>query len=106
MIGRVDETFPAKLRRRPRMRRTIAFRLFVYCAIVLVAHPRLAFGVRSQGIDVSHYQGDLTQANWNSIHADAKDFAWTKATEGLGNTLNDATFLNNMNRGTAAGVYM
>src|SRR4051794_36165655 len=86
------------------MRRTIAFRLFVYCAIVVVAHPRLAFAVRSAGIDVSDYQGDLTQANWNSIHADAKDFAWTKATEGGGFTA--TTFTNNMNRGTAAGVYM
>src|SRR5262249_33942507 len=75
-----------------------------YSAIVLVAHPRLALGARSAGIDVSDYQGDLTQANWNSIHADGKDFAWTKATEGGGFTA--TTFTNNMNRGTAAGVYM
>jgi len=86
------------------MRRTLAFRLFVYCAIVLVAHPRLAFGARSAGIDVSDYQGDIPPTEWTQIHNDGKDFAWTKATEGGGFTA--TTFTNNMVRGTNAGVYM
>src|SRR3954454_23598213 len=86
------------------MRRTFAFRLFAYCAILLSAAPRLAFAARSAGIDVSDYQGDITSAEWTQIHNDGKDFAWTKATEGGGFTA--TTFTNNMNRGTAAGVYM
>ncbi len=86
------------------MRRTFAFRFLAYCTIILIVDPRVAFGARSQGIDVSDYQGNLTQANWNSIRADGKDFAWTKATEGGSYTA--STFVNNMNRGTAAGVYM
>ena len=83
------------------MRRTFAFRLFVYCAIVLVAHPRLAFGARSVGIDVSHYQNTI---DWPSVAADGKDFAWTKATEGIGYT--DPTFTTNITGGKNAGVYM
>jgi autotransporter-associated beta strand protein len=86
------------------MRRTFAFRLFAYCAIVLIADPRLAFAARSAGIDVSDYQGTLSLANWQSIHSDGKDFAWTKATEG--GTFTASTFANNMINGTQAGVYM
>ena len=86
------------------MRRTFAFRFVVYCAIVLIVDPRLAFAARSAGIDVSDYQGDITATEWTQIHNDGKDFAWTKATEGGGFTA--TTFVNNMNRGTAAGVYM
>src|SRR5262249_19863744 len=77
---------------------------FVYCAIVLVADPRLAFGARSAGIDVSDYQGDITPTEWSQIKADGRDFAWTTATEGGGFTA--TTCVNNMNRRTAAGVYM
>jgi hypothetical protein len=62
------------------MRRTLAFRFIVYCAVVLVAHPRLALGARSTGIDVSDYQGDITSSEWTQIHNNGKDFAWTKAT--------------------------
>ena len=86
------------------MRRTFAFRFVVYCAIVLIAHPRLAFAVRSAGIDVSDYQGDITTTEWTQIHNDGRDFAWTKATEAGGFTA--TTFVNNMVRGTNAGVYM
>ena len=86
------------------MRRTFAFRLFAYCAIVLVANPRMAFAARSAGIDVSDYQGDITPTEWTQIHNDGKDFAWSKATEGGGFTA--STFVNNMNRGTTAGMYM
>ena len=61
-------------------------------------------GGTAAGIDVSDYQGDITTTEWTQIHNDGKDFAWTKATEGGG--FNATTFVNNMNRGTAAGVYM
>ena len=61
------------------MPRNFAFLFLVYCETLLVAHPRLAFAVRSAGIDVSDYQGDITPSEWTQIHNDGKDFAWTKA---------------------------
>ncbi|OEU96633.1 GH25 family lysozyme [Streptomyces oceani] len=39
--------------------------------------PRDTSGV--QGIDVSHYQGNI---NWGSVKSDGVQFAWIKATEG------------------------
>src|SRR6476661_7242732 len=59
------------IQRNSRMRRTFAFRFLAYCALILVADPRLAFGARSEGIDVSHYQGTI---NWTSVAADGKVF--------------------------------
>lgn len=64
---------------------------------------RLLFA-RPLGIDVSDYQGDITQSEWNQIKAAGKDFAFTKATEGV--TFNATTFSNNMTRGKLAGVMM
>jgi autotransporter-associated beta strand protein len=87
------------------MRRTFAFRLFAYCAIVLVAHPRLAFGARSAGIDVSNNNGFI---NWTQVRSAGKDFAWAKATEGT--TFTDSYFNgsseHNMDSGTSAGLLM
>jgi autotransporter-associated beta strand protein len=86
------------------MRAAPVLRLLFLSTSLLVFPAPAALAARSVGIDVSDYQGNLTQANWNSIRADGKDFAWTKATEGGGFTA--STFVNNMNRGTTAGVYM
>jgi lysozyme len=57
------------------------------------------------GIDVSVYQGTLSQANWNSIHGDGVSFAFSRAVTGY-NYSQDATFPNNMIRGKAAGLQM
>src|SRR5215475_13786364 len=86
------------------MRHVFALPLVVLSANFLVLPASSALAARSAGIDVSDHQGDITPAEWTQIHNDGKDFAWTKATEGGGFT--DTTFVNNMNRGTAAGVYM
>ncbi len=84
------------------MRCLFAFRFLVCCAGVLTAGPRIASAARDAGIDVSSYQGSN---DWTSIHAAGKDFAWAKATEGQ--TVNDSTFVANMNNGAAVpGMYM
>src|SRR3954470_13299282 len=87
------------------MRRTFAFRFLAYCAIIMIADPRLAFGARSLGIDVSNHNGTI---NWTSVRSAGKDFAWAKATEGTSFT--DAYFNgssgHNMDNGMAAGVLM
>ncbi len=83
------------------MRRIFALLLVVLSANFLVLPASSTLAARDAGIDVSSYQGSN---NWTSIHAAGKDFAWAKATEGQ--TVNDSTFVANMNNGTAAGVYM
>lgn len=66
---------------------------------VLEARRLLA---RSLGIDVSDYQGDITVAEWTQIKNSGRDFAFTKATEGV--TFDATTFVNNMTRAKQAGV--
>jgi GH25 family lysozyme M1 (1,4-beta-N-acetylmuramidase) len=59
---------------------------------------------RPLGIDVSDHQGDITQSEWNQIKNAGRDFAFTKATEGV--TFNATTFVNNITRGKLAGILM
>jgi len=56
---------------------------------------------RPLGIDVSHYQGNI---DWNMVYQAGKVFAFVKATEGY--TYDDPMFVQNMERGTRAGVLM
>ena len=70
----------------------------------LILQAPKAWAARAAGIDVSDFQGNMTQADWNSVFNAGKMFAWSKATEG--GTFTATTFANNMNEGTAAGVYM
>src|SRR5262245_15777536 len=83
------------------MRRTIAFRLFVYGAVLLILQPQISLAARVLGIDTSTYQGSV---NWGSVKDDGRVFAFTRASAGM-NTFDD-TFATNMNNGTAAGVLM
>ncbi len=53
------------------------------------------------GIDVSHWQGDI---GWNKVAGAGYVFAFAKGTEGVGWT--DVMFHNNMAEGNNAGVYM
>ena len=53
------------------------------------------------GIDVSHWQGDI---NWNDVYNDGYRFAFAKATEGTSYV--DDHFTTNMENGHAAGLYM
>lgn len=62
---------------------------------------------RQLGVDVSHFQAEngISQASWNAMRADGKEFAWIKATEGLlppGNV--DPAWQNNVTRASAAGI--
>ncbi|GLX66802.1 glycoside hydrolase family 25 protein [Paenibacillus glycanilyticus] len=53
----------------------------------------------AQGIDVSHYQGDI---NWTKVAGDGISFVFVKATEG--ETYQDPTFLGNANEAAEAGL--
>src|SRR3954451_9383358 len=86
------------------MRCRYASLVIICCAGFMGLSAMNVWAARSAGIDVSDYQGDITSTEWTQIHNDGKDFAWTKSTEG--GSFTATTFTNNMNRGTAAGVYM
>lgn len=73
---------------------------------------------RATGIDVSSWQGSLTQANWNSVAASGVDFAFIRATRGgttgtydqstkvgtLSERFDDGTFAQNIVRAKTAGL--
>jgi GH25 family lysozyme M1 (1,4-beta-N-acetylmuramidase) len=69
------------------------------------AATALAAGSRDFGVDVSHYDGasGVSQSSWNQMYADAKHFAFIKASEGLTGP-DDITMTNNVTRATAAGL--
>ena len=52
------------------------------------------------GIDVSHWQGDIS---WNQVAGAGIKFAFVKGTEGVGWT--DSEFFTNINRATSKGIY-
>ncbi len=54
-----------------------------------------------EGVDVSHWQGDI---DWNQVYQDGYRFAFVKATEGTNYV--DSKFEDNMNNGSSAGLYM
>jgi lysozyme len=54
-----------------------------------------------QGIDVSHYQGDIT---WSEVYGAGYRFAYAKASEGDG--LQDPNFSGNMVEGRGAGLFL
>ncbi len=60
-----------------------------------------ASGEYADGIDVSHWQGDI---NWTKVYNAGYRFAFVKATEGVGFT--DWYFHKNTDEGTDAGVLM
>jgi GH25 family lysozyme M1 (1,4-beta-N-acetylmuramidase)/surface antigen len=59
----------------------------------------LPLTTRVEGIDVSHWQGNI---DWSSVYNSGKKFAFAKATEGVGFT--DPNFDKNMNEAHAAGM--
>lgn len=71
---------------------------------------RPAMAQRPLGIDVSYWQGDLSQATWNSVYAAGRTFAFARCTHWHGTGESDAhgdpdpTFANNMTRARAAGI--
>lgn len=84
------------------MSRRISFCLLMVSVLGFVLPNAMA--QRPEGIDVSHWDGDLTSTAWSQIYNAGYQFCWAKATEGVNFT--DSTLHNNMSRGAAAGVYM
>jgi GH25 family lysozyme M1 (1,4-beta-N-acetylmuramidase) len=90
-------------------------RLVALAGLTLALWAPAAFAQRPLGIDVSYWQGNLTQANWNSIHNAGKAFAIVRATHytSSGETYAhgdpDPYFASNMvyahNAGMLAGAY-
>jgi lysozyme len=75
-----------------------------YCMIlglVLVALTEAKAKVYVYGVDVSNHQGTI---NWNRVKAAQKDFAFVKATEGVGYL--DSYFHTNMIGANNAGLYV
>lgn len=87
----------------------VALLALAVLATTLGAPP--AFAQRPVGIDVSYWQGSLTQANWNSVYSSGRRFAmvrathWTASGETYAHGDPDPYFVNNMNRAAAAGLY-
>jgi GH25 family lysozyme M1 (1,4-beta-N-acetylmuramidase) len=78
----------------------ISLRLVLILLWGIASSPRL-IAARPLGIDVSHWQGNIT---WPSVAAAGISFAWAKATEGT--DYQDPYFIGNQNNGKAAGVLM
>ncbi len=76
----------------------LRFAILGVLAVLLLACPRLGNAV-VLGIDVSHWQGTI---NWNSVKNAGREFAFIKATEGVGYT--DPRFYGNISGATNAGV--
>lgn len=84
-------------------------RQIVTSAAVLAAVCFVPSQVRATnivGIDVSAYQGSISQTGWNDVHSDLPcAFAFARATTGYDYS-EDSTFPNNVTRGKAAGILM
>jgi len=99
-----------------------------YLLFAVVAGPALLNSrahaqtiTRVKGIDVSYYQGILSQDNWNTIHnVDGRDFVFIRATRGgttgtynpsnpssdtLARRYDDPYFVQNITFATNAGMY-
>lgn len=75
--------------------------LWAVAAVLLMLPAAASLAQRGvQGIDVSHWQGNI---NWNSVAAAGKEFAFIKATTGVGST--DSKFSANIAGAGNAGVY-
>lgn len=92
---------------------------------VLLAFAAPALGQRSLGIDVSAWQGNITQANWNTLRTtNNREFAFIRSSRGgttgfynqsdannnqglntLSQRYDDPYFVQNITRATAAGMW-
>ena len=85
-------------------------------AAIALAQPAAA--QRARGIDVSAWQGSLTQTNWNDVAGSGIEFAFIRASRGgttgeynqstrvgtLSHRYDDPYFVQNMTRASAAGI--
>ncbi len=76
----------------------------VLAAAVVLCAGSAALATRPLGFDLSVWDGDVTPAQWAQLYNAGYAFCFTKATQGT--TITDSTFVNNMNRGRAAGILM
>lgn len=79
-------------------------------AITSFAAAPMAVAQRPLGLDVSYWQGNLSQANWNSVHANGWDFVSVRAThysapgETDAHGSPDPYFVQNVTRARTAGM--
>ncbi|MEO0588301.1 MAG: GH25 family lysozyme, partial [Planctomycetota bacterium] len=80
-----------------------AWRSVLGAVAVVAASPAMAQrgALPSEGIDVSHWQGTI---NWTAVANDGIDYAFIKATEGVG--FMDSRFASNAAGAQAAGLYV
>lgn len=99
--------------------------LTVGLCLLFVAQSKIGLAQRVLGLDVSAWQGDISQSTWNDIHnVDNRQFVFIRSSRGgttgfynqsdPNNTLNQNTlsqryddpyFIQNMNRATTAGLF-
>ncbi|MCC7087033.1 MAG: glycoside hydrolase family 25 protein [Pirellulales bacterium] len=72
------------------------------CFVVVAWNSAPAAAAHLEGVDISHWQGALSQLNWNSVQSAGKSFAFIKASEGV--SFADPQFVNNISRATTAGI--
>lgn len=80
-----------------------AHQVFAGLAIAMALVPA-AMADRPDGLDVSYWQGDITQSEWNQIAGSGKVFGFCRASAGIDYA--DSTLANNMSRATQAGLIM
>lgn len=79
--------------------------IVVFAAVVAALPALPARGQRVLGIDVSAWQGNLSQADWNSVYASGRRFAFIRVTHyGASNGDPDTYYVQNMARARAAGL--
>lgn len=64
----------------------------------------VCWAARPNGMDVSHWQGEITPSEWQQAYNSGRVFCFTKATQG--NYFTDGEFFDNMEEGSAAGILM
>jgi autotransporter-associated beta strand protein len=102
-------------------RTTLGLLTIAAVAVLIVPQAARAQQTRVTGLDVSYYQGVLSQANWNTIHnTDGRSFTFIRSTRGgttgtydPNNTANDSLarryddpyFVQNITEATNAGMF-
>ncbi|MGB4258973.1 MAG: GH25 family lysozyme, partial [Phycisphaerae bacterium] len=77
---------------------------FSGCVLVAMAVTTTAWADRPDGLDVSYWQGEITQAEWNQIAGSGKVFGFCRASAGIDYA--DSTLADNMSRAAQAGLVM
>jgi len=114
----------AKIRKKTR--RGTAAVVIATCAAAAALRPASAYGQRALGLDISAWQGNISQTTWNNIHNvenrqfiifrssrggttgyyDQNDSSNSNGLNTLSQRYDDPYYVQNVNRATAAGLFV